>query len=299
MRKAQRLDPISEFCVEMQRCGVTPPAEVRADGEIHRFRTDGDRGGKRAGWYVLHDGNCMGDVPHGAFGDWRTGVSSTWRARSESDTRPDQIALALARRAAEELRSHAESAAAEFARRLWDEAPPADSSHPYLIRKLLPPFGLRQHGAALLIPLTDLDGTILNVQRIFPDGTKRFSKGARVSGLCSVVGSLDRVSQLIISEGWATGATLYLPNHVPVLAAMTAGNLMHVAKAARRRWPSSDIVIAGDDDRFTPSNPGRSAATAAAIATGSRVAFPPFLISDKSGTDFNDFYQARLREMSR
>ncbi len=295
MRKAQTLDPISEFCVEMQRCGVTPPAEVRADGEIHRFRTDGDRGAEQAGWYVLHPGNSVGDVPHGAFGDWRTGVSSTWCAGLESATRPDPIALALARRTAEELRSHAESAAAELTRHLWDQAPSADTSHPYLIRKALPPFGLRQHGPALLVPMSDLDGTILNVQKIFPDGTKRFSKDARVSGLCSVVGSLVDVGELIISEGWATGATLHLPNHTPVLAAMTAGNLIHVAKAARRRWPLADIVIAGDDDRFTKGNPGRSAAFAAATATGSRIAFPPFDKSDQTGTDFNDYYVARVR----
>lgn len=298
MSKSIGCDPISEFCAEMYRCGVTPPAEVHADGQIHRFQTLGDRGTNRAGWYVLHSGSYLEDFAYGAFGDWRTGLSITWCARQQSATRPDLRKVAIDRRATQEMRSQAQEAAAVYARQIWDEAPSAGSSHPYLIHKALPPLGLRQLGTALLVPLTDLDGVVHNVQKIFADGTKRFTKSARVTGLCCAIGRLDSVRELVISEGWATGATLHLPNNVPVLAAMTAGNLMHVAKAARRRWPSSDIVIAGDDDRFTPSNPGRSAATAAAIATGSRVAFPPFLISDKSGTDFNDFYMARLRERS-
>ena len=295
MVKSKGCDPISEFCAAMFRSGITPPAEVRDDGNIHRFPTDGDHGGERAGWYVLHSTNSLVDVPHGAFGDWRAGVSKTWSARSESYTRQEPNALATARRAAQEARSFEEAAAAENARRLWDEASSADASHPYLISKFLPPLTLRVHRGALLVPLSNLDGKVLSIQRIFPDGKKSFFKGARVSGLCSVLGSLDRVTQVIICEGWATGATLYLPNYVPVLAAMTAGNLIHVAKAARRRWPTADIVIAGDDDRFTEGNPGRTAAMAAASATGSRLALPPFDESDLAGTDFNDLLVARLR----
>lgn len=295
MGKSTGCDPIAQFCAEMHRRGIAPPAELQADGQIHRFRTEGDRSSERAGWYVLHLGNFEGEIPHGAFGDWRTGLSVTWCARQQGTTGPDPIALALARRATQELRSYAESVAAECARRLWDDAPLADPEHPYLIRKSLPPFELRQQGTALLVPMTDLDGTIRNLQRIYPDGAKRFFKDARVVGLCSALGSLVQVNELVISEGWATAATLHLPTTRPVLAAMSAGNLVHVAKEARRRWPSADIVIAGDDDRFTKGNPGRTAAIAAAIATCSRVAFPPFEPSDATGTDFNDFYVARVR----
>ena len=48
---------------------------IEPDGKLRRFDGNGKRGDD-SGWYVLH-----GDaVPAGCFGDWRTGLSQTWRA---------------------------------------------------------------------------------------------------------------------------------------------------------------------------------------------------------------------------
>jgi phage/plasmid primase-like uncharacterized protein len=47
-----------------------------ADGQLHRYRVDGDKAGSTNGWYVLH----LDDKPFGAFGSWRTGQSETWTA---------------------------------------------------------------------------------------------------------------------------------------------------------------------------------------------------------------------------
>jgi putative DNA primase/helicase len=74
-----------------------------------------------------------------------------------------------------------------------------------------------------------------------------------------------------------------------VLSAIDAGNLEKVAVNARRSWPSADLVIAGDDDRSTPGNPGRAKALAAARAAGARVEFPKWPEdAPASLTDFND-----------
>ncbi|MDT4857115.1 hypothetical protein FQZ97_915290 [compost metagenome] len=70
---------------------------------------------------------------------------------------------------------------------------------------------------------------------------------------------------------------------------MNAGNLLPAGKALRLRYPDVELVVAGDDDRMTDGNPGRSAANAAAVALAGQVVFPvwpegapPHL------TDFND-----------
>jgi putative DNA primase/helicase len=63
-------DVIDQFRSAMRAAGIDPPGVIEADGELHRFSTNGTDSDK-AGWYVFH----MGDVPAGAFGCWRRGLS--------------------------------------------------------------------------------------------------------------------------------------------------------------------------------------------------------------------------------
>jgi len=66
---------IEQFRDVIRAAGLEAPPNIIADGKIHRFSSNGKRGDD-AGWYVLHgDG-----IPAGSFGDWRTGISQSWRA---------------------------------------------------------------------------------------------------------------------------------------------------------------------------------------------------------------------------
>ena len=69
-----------EFIKAIEAEGITPPAEIIADGEIHRF--DSDHSGKSNGAYVLHS-----DEPQsGWFKCWKTGTENNWsRGYSETD----------------------------------------------------------------------------------------------------------------------------------------------------------------------------------------------------------------------
>ena len=67
-------EEIGCFRAAIEAAGLPPPAVIVADGKLHRFATAA-RPGDDAGWYVLH----ADPVPAGAFGDWRSGLSSTWR----------------------------------------------------------------------------------------------------------------------------------------------------------------------------------------------------------------------------
>lgn len=287
---------IAEFCDALNDAGLgVPKAGLQADGQLHRYQGEDDKPGRRNAWYVLHLDGC----PAGAFGSWRTGFSSYWRAKS---VRANPVADECLRRAIAKAKARADSerrtnqCAASFrALSRWNAANAADPSHKYLTSKRVLPHGIRQHGTALLIPLIDADGKLWNIQTIQPDGTKRFQKAARVTGCFAPVGTLPADGDsLYICEGWATAATLHSDSGLTVLAAMNAGNLKHVAIAARDRWPRSEIVICGDDDRNTPGNPGRTKANEAAVKIGATVAFPTF--SDgESGTDFNDLANLRRR----
>ncbi|MBV2083028.1 MULTISPECIES: toprim domain-containing protein [Pseudomonas] len=263
------------------------------DGAIHRFRVPEDKPGSLNGWYVLY----LDGIASGAFGSWKAGGASTWCSREPVDAREaaqirERVDQARRQREAEQHRRQQQ--AAEKANHWWRNARRASPDHPYLIAKAVRSYGLRQRGADLLIPLY-LDGRLVNLQRIGPDGDKRFLFGGRIKGAYSPLGIIEPGSVLCICEGWATAASLHQHGGYVVAAAMNAGNLMPVAMALRARYPGQPIVIAGDDDRLTDGNPGRAAANAAAAAVGGQVAFPewPEGAPDEL-TDFNDLANWKL-----
>ncbi|HEY9224616.1 MAG TPA: toprim domain-containing protein, partial [Variovorax sp.] len=137
----------------------------------------------------------------------------------------------------------------------------------------------RQLGAQLVLPVTAVDGDLASLQFIATDGGKLLLAGGRKRGCCITVADPPNPSRILIAEGWATGASLAEADPAArVLAGIDAGNLIHVAIAARRRWPSTQIVIAGDADEV-----GRRAAHAAAMAVRGLV-----LIPESEGCDWND-----------
>lgn len=289
---AFRIDNItSRFMAAMRAVEVRPAHGTRifADGLIHRYDVMGDKPGRKNGWYVLHPDN----PPAGAFGSWRTAQTHTWRggdgdAISEADRQRFAQITAHARRERLAARDTRQREAASNARAWWDTTRRADANHPYLLEKQVFPYGLRQSGASLLVPLYSLSGDLWNVQTIAGNGTKRFQRGGRITGLAAIVGDPGAGNRLLICEGWATAASLHAGSGSPVLATMNCGNLLPVAKTARQRWPDADIIICGDDDRATEGNPGRTTATAAAKAINARLVFPAFA-DDEPGTDFNDW----------
>lgn len=206
----------------------------------------------------------------------------------------------------------AHEAAARRANDLWQKASEA-SSAPYLEHK-----GIKAHGArslpdgALVIPMhagPTADAPLVNVQMIRPgkDGgfDKRFLRGGRKSGTMYLVGGFPVDAPIVIvTEGFATAASIIeagrdaadgesvAQDQGPrwrVVVAWDAGNLMAVARALRAEFPDKRIVIAGDDDRGTKGNPGRTKAEAAARAVRGLAVFPQGLPEGQS--DFNDLHQ--------
>lgn len=200
-----------------------------------------------------------------------------------------------ARHQREAEQSQRQQQASEYAGWRWKNARRPNPTHPYLTAKQVRPHGLRQHQDELLVPLY-LDCVLVNLQRIGADGGKRFLRGGRITGCYSLLGSITPGCRLYVCEGWATGASIHESTGSPVACAMSASNLKSVAMAVRAKYGDLiDLVIAGDDDRQTPSNPGRAAAMAAALAAGALVTFPDWLAdAPPSLTDFNDLHCWRV-----
>ena len=257
------------------------------DGSLHRFHVSGDKSGTRNGWYV----GFLDHIASGAFGSWKAGQTGTWCSRQPADPIEGEqvrqrIEQAKAQRHAEQQHRHQQ--AAEKAQGIWQRAQPANPSHAYLVAKQVPAYGLRQRGHTLLVPLY-ANGQLVNLQFIQPDGSKRFLSGGQVKGTYSPIGRMLPGKPSYLCEGWATGATLHQHTGCPVACAMNAGNLLPAGQQLKARYPDLALIVAGDDDRLTEGNPGRTKAIEAAATLGALVLFPEW----PQGTpdhlsDFND-----------
>nr|VFK54171.1 MAG: Toprim domain-containing protein [Candidatus Kentron sp. TUN] len=174
---------------------------------------------------------------------------------------------------------------------------PATIDHPYLIRKgiRVPSENrVRQCRELLVLPVMDFKANLTSLQFIAPNANKRLLSGGRKRDcFIPVQGDIANPSKVVIYEGWATGCTLFEDEpESTILAAIDAGNLKPVAINARNRWPFAELVIAGDDDRKTPGNPGATKAKEAAIASDALLAFPQWPEgAPDTLTDFNDLVQ--------
>lgn len=243
------------------------------EGKVTRWRGEGDKAGARNCWGVLYTRPSA----WGLVGSWRTGAQHHWREVDQAAMTPAQRAeqrrqIELARQARAEDLAQVQASAREKAARLWGVSRPATDAHPYLQRKGVHAFGLHQLGQRLVIPARDVDGVLHTLQFIGADGSKRFLTAGRIAGCYCPIGAPR--GALLICEGYATAASLYMATGEATAAAFSAGNLERVAVALRRKFPGLRLVICADDDTKTPGNPGRTAAIQAARAAGALVAMP-------------------------
>lgn len=268
---------VDQFMAAIAAAQLSPAKPLDLpDGELVRYRVQGDKSGSRNGWAVLHRSSVLA----GAFGSWRTGEQHTWRAetdrrltKAEAEAlRRQQLDMQRLRRA-EQDRVHQEARAR--AEGLWRTARPATHAHPYLLRKGVPSLGVRQLRDRLVIPARDAAGQLHTLQFIGADGAKRFLTGGRIAGCYYALGR--PAGLLLLCEGFATGATLFTATHEAVAVAFNAGNLAPVARVLRQKFPRARILVCADDDRHTPGNPGLTAATAAAREVGGQVVAPAFM----------------------
>jgi phage/plasmid primase-like uncharacterized protein len=249
---------LSQVLDQMQGAGLPllPSGHPLLDGKVYRF------GPKKKAWYVLREltlnnGKC---VVTGSFGIWQgtdnnaipvtidwEGVSAEERAEAERKQAQHQ------REEAEKKQRDAELAA-NRARDEWKAALEA-SAHGYLERKRIGAEGTRVNDKGLLlVPARKYsrDGAVLaGLQKIRPDGAKRFSSGMDMIGACCLLGPIDAATPLIaIAEGYATAETVRMAtgHQLPVMVAFNAGNLLAVARQLRRDFPAAHLLLLADDD---------------------------------------------------
>jgi phage/plasmid primase-like uncharacterized protein len=225
------------------------------DGKFKRF------GPKRKGWYILREMKLRTGrvVVTGAFGFFQGENRNTVPVKVDveamsADERAEYVRQQrAAEKAEEEKRDQEVRLAANRARDQWSKGEGVPVEHPYLVRKQVAAEGLRvsPDGKLLMIPLVR-DGQLLGLQKIDADGEKKLNAGMDAIGVAHVLGALANAPIIAVGEGYATCASarqaLAASYDLPVVMALNAGNLVHVARLLRKRYPDAHLLFLADDD---------------------------------------------------
>lgn len=181
----------------------------------------------------------------------------------------------------------------------WNKAVLVKADHPYVIAKGIKPFGAKQLGDSLVLPVRCNRG-LVNLQWIEADGAKKFHTGGQVKGASTVLGTIKDAPTALMCEGWATGCSLHEATGIPVVVCFNDHNLVTVAKRIAQVF-AGDVLVCGDNDHETGGNPGKTAAMRAANCfPNGRFTLPTFTLRQiehyrqqhgKAPTDFNDLHQ--------
>lgn len=293
------LDPCREFGEVLRAAGLIEGDPVM-DGQIHRVPVAGGRPGAKDGAYSGHEDGR----PNGWWQNYRSGEKGKWLATGHVLTSEAKAILRqesaekLAALDAERKEHQARAMARVYAK--WMNAEPASPDHPYLARKGVAAYNLRQdkHGN-LLVPGYDGQGRLQTLEYINKDGAKWYEKDCPKRGAMAMLPDQDALKGevVLIVEGYATGASVHQATGLPVAVAFDAGNIKDAALAIRRQMPHVKLTICADNDaRISDDrNVGVLKAKEAAAAVGAKVVVADFSKSEQERrlTDFNDLHQAR------
>lgn len=307
------LAPQDEFAHALEKFGLDLRGkEPIMDGQIHRVPLIGKSGGDLDGAYCGY----LDDRPAGWMQDFSAGEKHTWVATGHTLTKEqlDAQRADIAQKQEERQRIILErqQRTAQDAHTEWIAYDWATNENPYLQAKGVPAFGVREDvDGNLLVPVMTVDKELRGLQTISPEGEKRFMYGMEKNGNFHLIagdntplGKDPSQGEIILAEGYATGATLHMATEKPVAVAFDAGNLEPVAKKLREKFPNAAITICADNDhqhtRRTPEgvepwNKGVELAQKAAQEVGGKVVVPSFTDEEKARglTDFNDLHQSR------
>lgn len=300
------LDPREEFAAKLADLGLDLKGSLpELDGKMHRVPLLGKNGRGQDGAYCLHgDGVPAGWAQNFVSGEKvKLVATGVVLSPEERERQQRERSARLQARAVERARQY--DAAAKRCGELWAGFNEVGSaSHPYLQNKGVESFGLKLDPIQgnLIIPLKNVEDELRGFQAISPEGQKAFASGVQKRGNFHLIGGLSDLSksEILICEGYATGASLHMASGKPVVVAFDSGNLAPVAEALRAKYPQAALTICADNDHAVmrdgkPYNVGHEKAKLAAEKVAAKVLLPKLTAKEKAQglTDFNDLHKSR------
>lgn len=225
----------------------------------------------------------------GYLHDWHSGEKHYWLANADelstseyARRKAEAEALKQSQKAKQET---AYANASRLAKKCFDEALQAHHDHPYLLKKKVKAYGIKQADSKLIIPVYSVLGDMQSIQTIDAYGNKQFLKGGKISGGCHFIGEIVNEKPIYITEGYATAVSVYEDTKCLTIVAFNAANLINVATDLRTQLPNAEIVIAGDVDPV-----GLKYAELSAKAIHGTTLIPSFGDNPNGYSDWNDYF---------
>ena len=268
------------------------PKNITQDGAIHRFGC-----GKKY-WYIAFESWII-------IGDWSNELpkidepinKNEFDLLSDGEKKILQDKIRTAKAEQEKEKKLAQEKASKEALKIWESLSKTGNSK-YLANKSLQPvtgvrFGNNNKGDFIATALIDNFGKISSLQFIHDDGLKIFLEGGKVKGCYSIFGNKE-AQKVFICEGLATGLSILLakPDCLVVIA-YDCHNLKKVASNILAKYPSQEIIIAGDNDISKTKNAGKEATLATAQELNLKYVLPNFEDFGKSAHNLSDFDDLR------
>ena len=261
-------DYITQFSDFLASNGYEPDPKkgLVTDGSVGRAYINIGNQRKLVGWYQAWLDQSS---PFGRLGDYRVSAdqpTATWKPENSGRyrmTSAQKAEIAALQKQAEVKSAEKYSQAAQRSQSIWDQCEEV-IKHPYLEKKQVLSYGLKKDKHDnLVIPLKDKQGSIVGLQFITADGSKRFLTGSKKSGSFFLLGReiFKTSDSLNYAEGYATAASIYADRSQPVVVAFDAYNLIKVAEVMYQYFPKhKHIFVADNDDSKTGEKEAKKAA---------------------------------------
>lgn len=267
---------------DLVRCKVGAVANCRPD-----------KVGELSGYYVYNQIDAEKFVC--VFGNWRTSFEGKFLSYSANDLTPVEkqdlqrkLEEANARR--QEAKEKQQEEVAVYAKEKFESAEEV-VQHKYLDSKSVKSYGLKQVNGNLLVGVYSItkndNGTlakeIKSLQYISPNGDKKFVGGGAVRGNINLIGcdvyDLLHLPNLIVCEGYATGASIYEATGVPCMIVFSANFCLTACTRLREITGNNTtkLILALDNDE---NQVGNTKANEVATAIPNCVVRLPSVIGD-------------------
>lgn len=250
------MDYITDFVNFASSLGfLVDKANIIADGKFHRLKYKDDKGCKTSGSYVLFTDYS----PRGYIQNFKHAESFVWKykeSRLQSIIDPIKYQEAKVQRQTQievEYRKRAWLAYQKFCKLSL-----SPSGSTYLNKKQVKSYGIRfDEENNIHIPFRNNEGLIQTIQKITPDGNKQFAYGCKKTGAYHKIGFYDidinskknYSGVILIGEGYATMASVYMAIRLPCVIAGDAGNIAHVISNLKKVYPDAKFIICADNDK--------------------------------------------------
>lgn len=233
-----------------------PAGHPIADGKHHRYGT------RKKYWYQLREVVSKGTVIgySGTFGHFSGDDPGTERFRWDGAPLSDEVLAETRRRQEVVEREQAEREARQgklAANRAHDQWGRADEhgSSVYLDRKKITPEGVRfDDDGTMFVPMFqygDDEPRLVGLQKITPDGAKRFNKGMQKKGAAYLLGDVEADEKMVlVAEGYATGRSIRMATRraFALSVCFDAGGILPAVQYLRAAHPDVHILVCADDD---------------------------------------------------